>query len=115
MWMSFSQIDTIGLMSSGPHLIFDKSALQCLSLDETNWLDNFFYTVITPLFFAQTLGTSKENWETNARTNCRIRHENPRYAIRPARTTTNFLARFYTVNHCQWTAEYPAIKGKLWS
>jgi hypothetical protein len=42
-------------MSSGPHLIFDKSALQCLSLDETNWLDNFFYTVVTPLFFAETL------------------------------------------------------------
>ena len=42
-------------MPTGPHLIFDKSALQCLSLDETNWLDNFFYTVITPLFFAETL------------------------------------------------------------
>jgi hypothetical protein len=28
-------------MSAGPHLIFDKSALECLSLDETNWLDNF--------------------------------------------------------------------------
>jgi len=40
---------------AGPHLIFDKSALQCLSLDETNWLDNFFYTVITPLFFAEIL------------------------------------------------------------
>ncbi len=42
-------------MSAGPHLIFDKSALECLSLDETNWLDNFFYTIITPLFFAETL------------------------------------------------------------
>ena len=42
-------------MSAGPHLIFDKSALQCLSLDETNWLDNYFYSVITPLFFAETL------------------------------------------------------------
>jgi hypothetical protein len=42
-------------MSSGPHLIFDKSALECFSLDETNWLDNFFYSVITPLFFAETL------------------------------------------------------------
>jgi hypothetical protein len=40
---------------AGPHLIFDKSALECLSLDETNWLDNFFYTVITPLFYSETL------------------------------------------------------------
>ncbi|HKW63212.1 MAG TPA: hypothetical protein VJN89_11750 [Candidatus Acidoferrum sp.] len=44
-----------GLMSGGPHLIFDKSALESFSLDETNWLDNFFYTVITPLFYAETL------------------------------------------------------------
>ena len=42
-------------MPPGPHLIFDKSALQCLSLDETNWLDHFFGTVITPLFFAEVL------------------------------------------------------------
>src|SRR5260370_34523425 len=42
-------------MPAGPHLIFDKSALECLSVDETNWLDNFFLTVITPLFFMETL------------------------------------------------------------
>ncbi len=42
-------------MPAGPILIFDKSALQALSLDESNWLDNFFMTVITPLFFAETL------------------------------------------------------------
>jgi len=42
-------------MPSGPHLIFDKSALQSFSLDESNWLDNFFGTVITPLFYAETL------------------------------------------------------------
>ena len=42
-------------MAPGPHLIFDKSALQSFSLDESNWLDNFYGTVITPLFFAETL------------------------------------------------------------
>jgi hypothetical protein len=42
-------------MPPGPILIFDKSALQSLSLDESNWLDNFFMAVITPLFFAETL------------------------------------------------------------
>jgi hypothetical protein len=42
-------------MPAGPHLIFDKSALQSFSLDETNWLDQFFGTVITPLFFAEVL------------------------------------------------------------
>jgi hypothetical protein len=42
-------------MPPGPILIFDKSALQALSVDEANWLDNFFMTNITPLFFAETL------------------------------------------------------------
>jgi len=42
-------------MAPGPFLIFDKSALQSFSLDETNWLDNFYYTIITPIFFAETL------------------------------------------------------------
>ena len=32
-----------------------ESALQALSVDEANWLDNFFMTNITPLFFAETL------------------------------------------------------------
>ena len=40
---------------SGPILIFDKSALQSLSIDEAVWLDNFFQTNLTPLFFIETL------------------------------------------------------------
>ena len=36
-------------------LIFDKSFLQSLSVDESVWLDNFFLNNITPLFFAETL------------------------------------------------------------
>lgn len=39
----------------GPILIFDKSALQCLNLDEAVWLDNFFLCNITPIFFIETL------------------------------------------------------------
>ena len=39
----------------GPTLIFDKSALQGLSVDESMWLENFFITNITPLFFVETL------------------------------------------------------------
>jgi hypothetical protein len=39
----------------GPLLIFDKSALQLLSVDESAWLDNFFQSVITPLFYVETL------------------------------------------------------------
>jgi len=40
---------------TGPSLIFDKSALQALNPDEAMWLDNFYITNITPLFFVETL------------------------------------------------------------
>jgi hypothetical protein len=43
------------LLMSGPILIFDKSALQSLSTDEAVWLDNFFQSNLTPLFFIETL------------------------------------------------------------
>lgn len=39
----------------GPTLIFDKSTLEALNPDEALWLDHFFITNITPLFFVETL------------------------------------------------------------
>jgi len=42
-------------MPPGPILIFDKSFLQGLSIDEAVWLDHFFLSNITPLFFVETL------------------------------------------------------------
>ncbi len=42
-------------MAQGPILIFDKSMLQSLNPNEAVWLDNFFLTNITPIFFAETL------------------------------------------------------------
>ncbi len=39
----------------GPNIIFDKSFLQSLNLNESVWLDAFFCTVITPIFFVETL------------------------------------------------------------
>lgn len=42
-------------MSIGPTLIFDKSALQGLSADESMWLESFYMSNITSLFFVETL------------------------------------------------------------
>jgi hypothetical protein len=42
-------------MTPGPVLIFDKSFLQSLNPDESVWLDHFFITNITPLFFIEAL------------------------------------------------------------
>jgi Arc/MetJ family transcription regulator len=39
----------------GPILLFDKSALQSLTVDEAVWLDTFYFPCITPLFFIETL------------------------------------------------------------
>jgi hypothetical protein len=42
-------------MPSGPILIFDKSTIQALTLDESVLLDNFFMSNIVPVFFAECL------------------------------------------------------------
>jgi hypothetical protein len=39
----------------GPTIIFDKSTLESLNPDEAMWLDNFYISNITPLFFIETL------------------------------------------------------------
>jgi hypothetical protein len=44
----------------GPILIFDKSTLECLNPDESCWLEAFFLSNITPLFFIETLADLKK-------------------------------------------------------
>lgn len=39
----------------GPIALFDKSFLQSLSVDESVWFDHFFYPVVCPLFYVETL------------------------------------------------------------
>ena len=40
---------------AGPILLFDKSVLLSLSVDEAVWLDTFYFPCVTPLFFTETL------------------------------------------------------------
>jgi hypothetical protein len=42
-------------MSTGPIIIFDKSAFEALNVDEAVWLGHFYRANITPLFFVETL------------------------------------------------------------
>ncbi len=42
-------------MPMGPFLLFDKSSLESLNLDEAVMLDNFYMSNITPLFFVECL------------------------------------------------------------
>ena len=51
-------------MAFGPLTIFDKSFLQSLSKYESIWFDNFFRTIITPLFFVETLADLEKHKHT---------------------------------------------------
>jgi hypothetical protein len=42
-------------MAQGPSLIFAKSSLESLNLDEAVLMDNFYMSTITPLFFVECL------------------------------------------------------------
>lgn len=53
-------------MSLGPSLIFDKSFLESLSLDEAVLMDNFFMSTITPLFFVECLADLEKKISSNS-------------------------------------------------
>lgn len=45
----------------GPSVVFDKSAIQALSIDESLWFDQFYQAIIVPEFFIETISDlSKE-------------------------------------------------------
>jgi hypothetical protein len=43
------------MAGAGPIILFDKSVLQSLSIDESVWFDTFYLPSITPLFFVEVL------------------------------------------------------------
>jgi len=45
----------------GPIVLFDKSFLQSLSVDESVWFDHFFLSNICPLFYVETLADLQKN------------------------------------------------------
>lgn len=47
----------------GPVVLFDKSFLQTLNLDESVLFDHFFHTVICPVFYVETIADLTKNKE----------------------------------------------------
>ncbi|HEV7495717.1 hypothetical protein [Baekduia sp.] len=45
----------------GPSTIFDKSALQALSVDESVWFEAFFSAILVPVFYVETLADLEKN------------------------------------------------------
>ncbi|MBU0572183.1 hypothetical protein KKH23_07575 [Patescibacteria group bacterium] len=48
----------------GPVLIFDKSFLESLTVNESVWLDHFFLCNITPLFYVETLADLEKDYKS---------------------------------------------------
>jgi hypothetical protein len=53
-------------MSLGPSLIFDKSSLESLNLDEAVLMDNFYMSTITPLFYVECLADLEKKISSNS-------------------------------------------------
>lgn len=53
-------------MPAGPTLIFDKSALESLNLDEAVLLDHFYRSNITPLFFVECLADLEKSMRSRS-------------------------------------------------
>ena len=54
-------------MAQGPSLIFDKSSLESLNLDEAVLMDNFYMSTMTPLFFVECLADLEKTIPAKAR------------------------------------------------
>ena len=54
------------VMPGGPSLIFDKSSLESLSLDEAVLMDNFYLSNITPLFYVECLADLEKQMRSNS-------------------------------------------------
>lgn len=50
----------------GPSLIFDKSSLESLNLDEAVMMDNFYMSTVTPLFFVECLADLEKDIRSNS-------------------------------------------------
>jgi hypothetical protein len=49
---------------TGPIVLFDKSALQSLTVDEAVWFDTFYFPSMTPLFFVETLADLEKEMQS---------------------------------------------------
>ena len=47
----------------GPIIVFDKSTLESLNIDESVWLQALYSTNITPLFFVETLAALEKEMQ----------------------------------------------------
>jgi hypothetical protein len=52
---------------AGPITLFDKSALQILTVDEAVWFDTFYFPSMTPLFFVETLADLEKDIKSGSR------------------------------------------------
>jgi hypothetical protein len=85
----------------GPVIIFDKSALQMLSIDESCWLENFFLTNITPLFYVESLADLSKTQRD---------HRTPNQVVSELAVKTPTMSCYPNIHH--GTLIYNELLGK---
>lgn len=51
---------------TGPIVLFDKSSLQIMTMDEAVWFDTFYFPSMTPLFFVETLADLEKEMQSGS-------------------------------------------------
>jgi hypothetical protein len=105
-------------MPPGPILIFDKSFLQSLNVDEAVWLDNFFLTAITPLFFVETLADLEKEvhgGRTPEQVVGGLARKTPDLQSHMATHYGTLLWAELNGQKSLWTAAFPAPANGSWS
>ena len=70
----------------GPIILFDKSILQALSIDESVWFDHFFIPNISPIFFIETLADLEKKVKSGSTPEKEVGHiarKTPEMSSRP--------------------------------
>lgn len=99
----------------GPITLFDKSFLQTLSTDESVWFDHFFYSVISPLFYIETLADlekSPRNGKTAEQEVSIIAAKTPQMSSAPCYFHHTLCIQDLLGNHVPMTGQIPMAGGR---
>ncbi len=105
------------MLPMGPYLIFDKSFLESLSVDEAVWLDNYFMNNITPLFYVETLADlGKENKKgkskrTSEELVSELSYKSPNMHAVPAIHHSRLVLGNLLGQEVEWKHHRPIISG----
>jgi hypothetical protein len=103
----------------GPVILIDKSALEMLSIDQSVWLDEFFFTNICPMLYSETLAdltksrSSRDNPVTAMQLVSEIAAKTPVDGVAPCMHHRNLIAQDMNGNHPNMDGRPIVRAGKI--